>query len=426
MCKFVIAATNSHMSKNTFFTGQPIFSQLLNLIPRRIVLQAAAEHKADHYTKKFDTYSHLVTMLFVAYGGCTSLREVEMGMSVCHNKLGHLGITYIPAKSTLADANIRRDSEVFANIHHKLYKYLQGFLPDSRSSKFDKKLFIIDSSTVSLFQEILTTVGRSPVNGKRKGGYKVHTLIKADEDVPRFVKISSAAKHDSPFLKNIKLPRGSVLTFDMGYIDYKQYNRLTKDEIWFVTRLKSTMQWTIVNQKLLSEYQINKGVISDNEVILGHSHNKKAVKVPARIVCYKDPKTNRVFEFLTNNTKLKPFTIAQVYQKRWQIEVLFKRIKQNYPLKYFLGDNENAIRIQTWCALIADLILKVIKAGIKRKWSFSGIVSIVRQHLLEYINLSLYLEQPEVILRRYRQKSSLDPPDLFNSLNLNGGLEIQL
>jgi hypothetical protein len=413
------------MSKNTFFTGQPIFSQLLNLIPKHIVKQAAAEHNADHYTKKFDTYSHLVTMLFVAYGGCTSLREVEMGMSVCHNKLGHLGISYIPARSTLSEANIRRDSEVFATIHGKLYNYLRDFLPDSRTSKFDKKLYIIDSSTISLFQEILTTVGRPPINGKRKGGYKVHTLIKADEDVPRFIKMSSAAKHDSPFLKNIQLPKGSVLTFDMGYIDYKQYNRLTKDEIWFVTRLKSSMQWTTIDQKSLSEYQMNKGVVSDTEVILGHSHNKKAVKVPARIVCYQDPKTGREFEFLTNNTALKPFTIAQIYQKRWQIEVLFKRIKQNYSLKYFLGDNENAIRIQTWCALIADLLLKVIKAGIKRKWSFSGIVSIVRQHLLEYINLRQYLEQPEVILRRYRLKTSSDPPDLFTNINLNRGLEIQ-
>ena len=413
------------MSKNTFFTGQPIFSQLLNLIPRRIVLQVAAEHNADYYTKKFDTYSHLVTMLFVAYGGCTSLREVEMGMSVCHNKLGHLGISYIPARSTLSEANIRRDSEVFASIHGKLYNYLKDFLPDSRTSKMDKKLYIIDSTTVSLFQEILKTTGLPSLNGKRKGGYKVHTLIKADEDVPRFMKITSAAKHDSPFLKNIKLPEGSMVTFDKGYVDYRQYNRFTKDKIWFVTRVRDKTQWTLKAKRILSDYQKNKGVVADNDVILGHSHSKKAVKVPARIVCYKDPKTNREFEFLTNNTKLKPFTIAQIYQKRWQIEVLFKRIKQNYPLRYFLGDNENAIRIQTWCALIADLLLKVIKAGIKRKWSFSGIVSIVRQHLLEYINLTHYLEQPEVILRRYRQKTSLDPPDLFASLNSDGGLEIQ-
>ena len=425
MCKFVFPQANSHMSKNTFFTGQPIFSQLLNLIPRRIVLQAATEHKADYYTKKFDTYSHLVTMLFVAYSGCTSLREVEMGMSVCHNKLGHLGLSYIPARSTLSEANMRRDSEVFASIHSKLYGYLQDFLPDSRSSKIDKKLYIIDSTTVSLFQEILKTTGLPSLDGKRKGGYKVHTLIKADEDVPRFLKITSAAKHDSPFLKNIKLPEGSMVTFDKGYVDYKQYNRFTKDKIWFVTRVRAKTQWTLKAKRTLSDYHRNKGVVADNDVILGHSHNKKAEKVPARIVYYKDPNTGKAFEFLTNNTKLSPITIALIYQKRWQIEVLFKRIKQNYPLKYFLGDNENAIRIQTWCALIADLILKVIKAGIKRKWSFSGIVSIVRQHLLEYINLAHYLEQPEVILRRYRLKSSSDPPNLFTNPNLNGGLEIQ-
>lgn len=413
------------MSKNTFFTGQPIFSQLLNLIPRRIVQQAAAEHKSDYYTKKFDTYTHLVTMLFVAYEGCTSLREVEMGMSVCHNKLGHLGLSYIPARSTLSEANLRRDSEVFASIHRKLYNHLRDFLPDSRTTKIDSKLFIIDSSTVSLFQEIMATAGRSPMNGKRKGGYKVHTLIKADEDVPRFIKISSAAKHDSPYLKHIQLPKGSILTFDKGYVDYKQYNRLTEDKIWFVTRMKANTQWILTEQRTLNQYQLNKGVLFDANVVLGHSHHDKAVKVPARIVRYKDPKTAKEFEFLTNNTTLKPFTIAQIYQKRWQIEVLFKRIKQNYPLRYFLGDNENAIRIQTWCALIADLILKVVKAGIKRKWSFSGIVSIVRQHLLEYINLTHYLEQPEVILRRYRKKSSLDPPDLFTGKNQTRGLEIQ-
>ena len=413
------------MSKNTFFTGQPIFSQLLNLIPRRIVLQAATEHNAVIKQKKFDNYSHLVTMLFVAYSGSTSLREVEMGMSICHNKLAHLGLSYIPARSTLSEANIRRDSAVFASIHSKLYGYLRDFLPDSRSSKIDRKLYIIDSTTVSLFQEILKTTGLPSMYGKRKGGYKVHTLIKADEDVPQFMKITSAANHDSPFLKNIKLPAGSMVTFDKGYVDYKQYNRFTRDQIWFVTRVKDKMQWTLKAKRTLSDYHINKGIVADNDIILGHSHHKDAVKVPARIVCYKDPKTGKEFEFLTNNTKLSPITIALIYQKRWQIEVLFKRIKQNYPLKYFLGDNENAIRIQTWCALIADLLLKVIKAGIKRKWSFSGIVSIVKQHLLEYINLVHYLEQPEIILRRYRQKSALDPPDLFSHMKMNRGLEIQ-
>ena len=231
----------------------------------------------------------------------------------------------------------------------------------------DKKLYVVDSSTVSLFQEIMGIVGRVPLNGKRKGGCKVHTLIKADEDVPRFVKMNSAARHDSPFLKDIKLPEGSLLTFDKGYVDYKQYNRLTRDKIWFVTRLKQGTQWALVDQKQVSHYQKSKGVLSDARVILGHFHSKKAVKVPARLIAYQDPDIKKEFTFLTNNMTLKPYTIAQIYQKRWQIEILFKRIKQNYPLKYFLGDNENAIRIQTWCSLIADLLLKVIKAGVKRK-----------------------------------------------------------
>lgn len=187
------------MSKNTFFTGQPIFTQLLNLIPKSIIFQVACQYKSDHYTKKFDTYSHLVTMLFAVFKQCTSLREVEMGMSICHNKLNHLGISYVPARSTLAEANIRRDSKVFEAIYNRLYARLRSFLPDSRPKRINKKLYIIDSTTVSLFQEIMGTIGKKPMNGKRKGGFKVHTLIKADEDVPKFIKLGSAASNDSTF-----------------------------------------------------------------------------------------------------------------------------------------------------------------------------------------------------------------------------------
>ena len=388
-----------------------------------MVAEAVRDYRSDHYTKKFDTYSHLVTMLFVVLKQCTSLREVEMGMSVCHNKLQHLGLSYVPARSTLAEANIRRDSEVFASIHQKLYRRLKSFLPDSRTSKRDKKLYIIDSTTVSLFQQIMGTVGNKPMDGKRKGGYKVHTLIKADEDVPRFVRIGAAASHDSKFLQEIKLPVGSLLTFDKGYVNYKQYRRLTQDRIWFVTRTRVNAVWTVVKQRPISTYHQTKGIISDQDVVLGHTTHDNGQKAPGRIVEYRDQETGKKFVFFTNNRCLSPVTITQIYQKRWQIEILFKRIKQNYPLHYFLGDNENAIRIQTWCMLIADLLIKVVKAGIKRKWSFSGVVSIVRQHLLEYINLSQYLEHPEMILRKLRNQKSKDPPDLFTHIR-DRGLEI--
>lgn len=411
------------MGKNTFFTGQPIFSQLINQIPQWLISQTVQDYKSDRYCKKLNTYTHLVAMLFASYKNCTSLREVEFGMSVCHQKLAHLGISYIPARSTLAEANANRTHEVFEQIYYKLYHRLHPFLPDSRTQKRDKRLYIIDSTTVSLFQEIMGGVGRKPVDGKRKGGFKVHTLIKADEDVPMFIKIGNAAAHDSTFLKHIDLPQGSILTFDKGYVDYNQYQQFTQRKIWIVTRLRTNAIWTLKENRLVDPKHKEQGVISDRVVEIGHHHNNSIQRVKGRIIEYKDALTNRVFTFFTNNPYITPLRVAQIYQKRWQIELLFKRIKQNYPLQYFLGDNENAIKIQTWCSLIADLLVKVVKAGIKRNWSYSCMVSIIRQNLLEYVSLIDYLKAPEKILNQHRQRVYMPrAPDLFSAVQKDGGL----
>lgn len=403
------------MGKNTFFTGQPIFSQLINQIPSWLVKRVAKEHLSDRYCKKLNTYTHLVTMLFAAYKNCTSLREVEFGMSLCHQKLSHLGIDYIPARSTLAEANSRRSHEVFEKIYFTLYRRLRPFLPDSRSKKKDKKLYIIDSTTISLFQEIMGTVGNKPLDGKRKGGFKVHTLIKADEDVPMFVKIGRAANHDTTLLKHINLPPGSILTFDKGYVDHNQYQRFTQEKIWIVTRLRTNAIWTLIKDRDLDCTHKNQGVISDKIVLIGHQHNNSVQRVKGRIIEYRDEASKRLFCFFTNNLSLSPLKVAQIYQKRWQIELLFKRIKQNYPLQYFLGDNINAIKIQTWCVLIADLLMKVVKAGTKRNWSYSCMVSVIRQNLLEYVSLMEYLNAPEMILKKYRQRIyDANAPNLFS------------
>jgi hypothetical protein len=413
------------MSKNTFFSGQLIFSQLISLISKANVVQTASLNKSDYYTKRFDTYSHLVTMLFVIFKGCNSLRETVMGLGVCYNKLPHVGLSFIPARSTISDANSRRDSEVFAQIHQNLYIKYRHFLSDSRTKKKNKNLYIVDSTTVSLFQEIMKTTGVDPLNGKRKGGFKVHTLMKADEDVPCFIRMNSAASHDSPFLKLIKLPKGSTLVFDRGYVNYQQWNRFTKENVWIVTRPHETTIWKVEKEREVNDFQKKMGVQSDHDVILGHHHNKNAIKVPGRIICYKDPKTGVYLKFFTNNTRWQPLSVANLYQKRWQVELLFKRLKHNYPLRYFLGDNENAIKIQTWCALIADLLLMVVKEGVKRKWSFSGVASIVRQHLMEYINLRSFLQNPEAGIKSFSERSRKHATfDLFSQFNKNGGLEL--
>jgi IS4 transposase len=133
----------------------------------------------------------------------------------------------------------------------------------------------------------------------------------------------------------------------------------------------------------------------------------------ARRITYQHPATKKRLVFFTNNTQLTATTVANIYRKRWQIECLFKRLKQNYPLKYFLGDNPNAIKIQIWCALIADLLIKVVKDQIKRKWSFSNITSMIRLHLMTYINLTKFLQHPEKALANYCDPYANTQPSLF-------------
>ena len=129
------------------------------------------------------------------------------------------------------------------------------------------------------------------------------------------------------------------------------------------------------------------------------------LQVKARLICYTDPLNGKYLEFLTNNMRMAPATIAALYEKRWQIEVLFKRLKQNYPLKYYLGDSENAIQIQIWCALIADLLLKVIKQTAGKRWSFSNLVSMIRLHMMTYVNLKEFLRSPEkTLLIRFKKQ----------------------
>jgi IS4 transposase len=245
----------------------------------------------------------------------------------------------------------------------------------------------------------MRNAGRSPVNRKRKGGVKVHTLIESDEDVPCLIRFTSAAAHDSPFLSQVKLPEGSILVFDKGYNDYSHFQRFSDEKVTWVTRKRKNAIYKIREYRPVSDAQIARGIKKDRLIVLGHHHHANHPFVNARLIDFKDPESGKRFQFLTNNTKLAPASIAALYKKQWQIEILFKRFKQNYPLKYFLGDSENAIKIQIWCALICDLLIKIIKSIAGRKWSFSNLVSIIRIQLMTYIDRYSFLRKPEHALR---------------------------
>lgn len=400
------------MNKSNHFSGQPTFSQLIRLIPKDIVGNCVYQVGSDHYYKKFNTWHHLVAMLFTCYGHCHSLREVVTGMRALEGRLQSSGINYFPARSTLAEANARRDHKVFELLYFELKAYWDRILPDSRPKK--KPLYIIDSSTIKLFQEIFKGAGKSKQDGRRKGGLKVHMAVQDNQTLPSIMRITQAAYNDVTFTKHVELPAGSTLVMDRGYRDYKQYNLWTQQNIRWITRHHPNSYYKIQGKFALSSRQKKLGVLKDMRIRLGHP-SEKIAKVKCRLIQYTSPITGKYFEFITNDFKTKPSVIASLYKKRWSIELLFRRLKQNMPLQYFLGDNQNAIQIQVWCALIADLLLQVVLSQVKKKWAFSNIVSIVRLHLFNYLNLFSFLEDPE-----HCNIQSTPPSDRQLELQLSG------
>lgn len=399
------------MSKGTFFTGQPIFNQVLNFIPRSLVSEVAREFNSDRYYKSFKTYEHLVTMLYATFNHCNCLREVTTGLLAWDKRIHHLGINAHPRRSTIADANAKRDPEIFAKIYYGLLKKYQPVLPDSRPRKRKDNLYLFDATSITLFQEILKGACRDGHDGRRKGGIKVHTLLHASSDVPTMIRYSASASNDNTFLKEVRLPKGSVVVFDRGYSTYNTFNRLNQEGVTWVTRYRANSVYRLKKLCPVNDYQRKNGVRSDDYIELGKEADK-AIHVQARLITYCDPETNKCFYFLTNNRELAPLTIANYYRQRWQIETFFKRIKQNYPLQYFLGDNENAIKIQIWCALIADLLLKVIKKGTRSTMAFSNIVGLIRLHLMTYMDLTSFLRSPEKSLlkrAKERDKQNINP-----------------
>lgn len=396
------------MAKTTFFTGQPIFNQLLNLIPKSTVAALSKRYKTDHYYKTFKTFDHLVTMLYCSFFRCNSLRELCTGLQACEHRLQHMGIRRAPKRSTVAEANSKRSEQFFASLYHELYRQYYPDCPDSRSKNgLEDRLFIIDSTTIKLFSNIMKGAGSKPQSGRQKGGAKAHVMMKSDEDVPAFIHITHASRNDRLILPFVRLPEGSTVVFDSGYNNYKQFEAWTSQKVTWVTRMVETAWVEELLSATIDEAQMRAGIISDQRVRLGRPSNKPTPKIEVRKIVFYDQTTKRIFTFITNNFELDALAVAGIYKKRWKIELLFKRFKQHCPLRYFLGENENAIRIQIWCAFIADLLIKIIKDKVKaRKWSFANIAGMIRQHLMTYINIFSFLNNPDKALLETKAKNN--------------------
>ena len=394
------------MNQNSHFTGQPVFSQLVKLIPRDLVATSVQKHHSDRYCKRFTTWHHLCSMLFACYGRCQSLREVVSGMKALEGKLQYSDIRAFTTRSTFSDANTKRSSEVFESIYYKLKDYWHAHMPDSR--KKPEQLYFVDSTVIKLFQEIFKNAGQSSSDGRRKGGVKVHMAIEDTGLCPHIVHISAGCENDKTFMPKVNLPPYSTVIMDRGYCDYTQYNRWDNEKVRWITRIYPTSVYKIHQSLEITPDQARSGLLKVQRIELGYSNRRVKKKVFCRKIDYLHSQSGKVFEFITNDLQTDPLLIAGLYKKRWSIELLFKRLKQNMPLQYFLGESQNAIRIQIWCALIADLLIQVLRRHVKRKWAFSNIVSLIRLHLFNYLSLYSFLENPD----QYSLRKNTHPQQL--------------
>ena len=358
-------------------------------------------------------------MLYAVIMRFDSLREIETSMIAEVRKLHHIGIETVPKRSTLSDANTRRPAKVFEEVYRDLYEANKSKLTsDSRqggTEEWMKRLRIIDSTTITLFSNLIFKgVGRHPKTGKKKGGIKVHAVIHANEGVPCDVEFTSAATNDSFMLVPSRFSEKEITAMDRAYINYEKFEELTVRNVVYVTKMKKNLKY-----ELLFDFMemTPEGKMEYREQVVVFS--KGETRHIARIVTYVDIKKGKnpkLVSLLTNDFDMRPETIVAIYRRRWQIESLFKQIKQNFPLRYFYGESANAIKIQIWVTLIANLLVSLLQSSLERRWSFSGLATMLRISLMYYLNIYTFFNKPEEDLRQMLMEVAEPPPN--EELNL--------
>jgi len=380
------------MSKDTKikFVGQPIFSQLIKMVDKIKFAKLVKKNQSDRYYKEFKSWDHFVSLMFGILSRCDSIAEIIDGMSGLSGKLEYLGIDKVPAKSTFSDGMRKRSDKFFEALYFDLVEKYSSFLSDSTNlSKQFKQMLLIDSTTIRLFTEVLKGVGRNRKDdGKKKGGAKVHMAINVSEQIGQFIAITAARVHDKKFLEMFEVKPHSLLVFDRAYNHYLQFAKWSSENIFFITRKKKNAKYVII--ETLQDYKRKakeNGVHLDQTIELTYKDNKEEKKLLLRMVTYYDEK-KRKYEFITNNyEQLSAEEVATCYKKRWDIELLFKKLKQNFQLHYFYGENETAIKTQIWCTLIAQLLLTVIQKQNAPQKAFSTVACTVRIHLVSMLCL---------------------------------------
>lgn len=369
-----------------------LFSQIVHHLDRNIFTRTVEKFGTDKHNKGINSWTHLVTMLFLHFSKSQSIREVTNGLLSISGNLNHLGVQgKSPSKSSLSYINGHRDWQMFRDFYFNLLEQLQqqGHFKRKKFKGIKRKIYLLDSTLIGLCLEIFDWARYR----QEKGAIKLHTMLDYDGCLPKYMFMTEGRQADVKHAQYMLMPRGSVIVADRGYQDFDMMYQWKKDEITFVIRLKEAIKFEQVKELPLAENK-DDHILKDEFIRLKEERTAKLYPEVLRIVSVYDEKNNKVIEVMTNNLTWTASTIAELYKQRWMIEIFFKELKQHLKIKSFIGTNQNAMYIQIWTALITLLILRYLKEIAKYAWSLSNLIAFLRMNLFVKIQLNEWLNNP--------------------------------
>ena len=350
------------------------FHQLLKPVLRHEFEGLAAKHHIGQKLRSASRWDQFIGMLMSLLSGRQSLRDIQSNLEAQQHNLYHLGAKPI-AKSTLARLNDQQPAELYESLFYKLLHQLKR-QPGKHKFRFKNPLYSMDASAIDLSLKLFPWAAHRDDTAN----VKLSVGLNHSTEVPEFVALSDGNENDMVEGRKFCFPKGSIVAFDKGYVDYEWFGSLTRQEVSFVTRLRAKAVYHVVEHLDITP---DTGVTSDQIIELTSAHAKKRGAPILRRVGYKDPETGRFYQFLTNNFKLAASTIAAIYKDRWRVEIFFKTIKQNLKIKHFVGRSRNAILTQIWIAMIAYLLTSFTRFCAKAGWTVQRIMRVLQVSLFE-------------------------------------------
>ena len=370
--------------------GRTIFSQLMSFLPAYEFRQCVERYNGNYKIKSFSCWDQFLCMAFAQLTYRESLRDIQACLRAAKQKMYHMGIRGKISRNTLAHANQVRDWRIYADFAQVLIKKARElYINDAFGTELDQTAYALDSTTIDLCLSLFPWAEFR----KRKGAVKLHTLLDLRGSIPTMVFITHGRVHEVNILDEIPIEAGAIYIMDRGYLDFARLYRVHQSAAFFVTRAKSNFRF----QRLYSQ-AIDKstGLQCDQTISLVGFYAMKDYPERLRRIRFFDAQQGKRLVFLTNNFNLPALTIAELYQRRWQIELFFKWIKQHLRIKAFYGTSENAVKTQIWIAISIYVLVAIIKKQLRLERSLYSILQILSITLFEKMPLLQALTHMEM------------------------------